>query len=173
MDDPLDPACSFGYQARATHRAFDRLLQRHLSPHGIPNGFWYVLRVLWRQEGMTQRELADAVNLAESSNVLVLERMEKAGLVRRRRDPEDRRRVRVRLTARARRLESQLLPVAQAINGLAAQGLTAEQLNAFLEVGRAMQENLRAALDGDRPLQAVTPAEAPPSGPSGRRCRST
>ena len=67
-----DPNLSYGYQSRATHRAFDRLLQQHLSKHGVANGFWYILRVLWENEGMSQRELANAANLTESSTVIML-----------------------------------------------------------------------------------------------------
>jgi len=53
-----DPLKSYGYQTRATHRAFDRALQRHIG-HSLSNGFWYLLRVLWERDGMSQRELAD------------------------------------------------------------------------------------------------------------------
>jgi DNA-binding MarR family transcriptional regulator len=149
MADPLDPSRSFGYQVRATHRAFDRLLQRYLSRHGLPNGFWYVLRVLWRHEGMTQRELAAAVNLAESSNVLMLERMEKAGLVKRRRDNADRRRIRVHLTRKARLLEAQLMPVVRDVNAVASAGIADKDLAVFLRVSHTMQRNLRAVLEAE------------------------
>jgi len=35
-----DPLKSYGYQTRATHRAFDRTLQRHIGKHALSNGFW-------------------------------------------------------------------------------------------------------------------------------------
>ena len=77
--DP-DPLASYGYQVRATHRAFDRVLQQQLTKHKLNNGFWYVLRVLWEKEGLTQRELAREVNLMESSMVLMLNAMQAANL---------------------------------------------------------------------------------------------
>ena len=142
-----DPKLSYGYQSRATHRAFDRLLQQELRKHGLGNGFWYVLRVLWESEGMSQRELADAVNLTESSTVIMLENMNKAGLVRRRKDPEDGRRQRVYLTPKARRLKDKLLPLAFELNAVAAEGIDEADLATYLRVADKMRTNLKAARD--------------------------
>ena len=140
-----DPNVSYGYQSRATHRAFDRLLQKHLGKHKLANGFWYVLRVLWEQEGMSQRELADAANLTESSAVIMLENMRKAGLVRRKKDPEDRRRQRVYLTAKARRLRTKLLPIAFDVNALASDGINKTDLTTYLRVSHQLRANLNFA----------------------------
>jgi DNA-binding MarR family transcriptional regulator len=142
-----DPDHSYGYQSRATHRAFDRLLQQHLRLHGLTNGYWYVLRVLWEEEGMSQRELARAANLTESSAVIMLNGMQRAGLVARRKDPADGRRQRVFLTAKAKRLKSKLLPVAGELNALAASGIPAEDLATYLAVAHRMRTNLVAALE--------------------------
>lgn len=143
-----DPNLSYGYQSRATHRAFDRLLQQRLRDHGVANGFWYVLRVLWENEGMSQRELAEAANLTESSTVIMLENMKKAGLVKRKKDPADGRRQRVYLTAKARRLKAKLLPVAFELNAIAARDIAAEDLATYLRVAHKMRANLRFARDG-------------------------
>lgn len=137
-----DPLGSYGYQTRATHRAFDRVLQRHIGPHALSNGFWYVLRVLWEHEGMSQRELADAANLTESSTVLMLDAMGKAGLVRKRRDATDRRRSNVFLTAKARRMKPKLLHYAGRVNAIATRGIPQRDLDVFLRVARQMRDNL-------------------------------
>ncbi|NIP13460.1 MAG: MarR family transcriptional regulator [Pseudomonadales bacterium] len=142
-----DPDRSYGYQSRATHRAFDRLLQQHLRQHGLTNGYWYVLRVLWEREGMTQRELARAAHLTESSAVIMLDGMQRAGFLTRRKDPEDGRRQRVFLTAKAKRLKPKLLPVAGKLNALAARGIDPEDLDTYLAVAQEMRANLIAALE--------------------------
>lgn len=141
-----DPLTSAGYQVRAAHRAYDRLLQRHIRKHKITNGFWYVLRALWRREDMSQRELADEVNLMESSTVLLLDSMQRAGLVRRKRDDVDRRRIKIHLTPKARRLEEKLLPYAKAINDVATQGIPPADLDVFLRTVIRMRENLNQHL---------------------------
>jgi DNA-binding MarR family transcriptional regulator len=142
--DP-DPLKSVGYQVRATHRAFARLLQRRLAEHGLNTGYWYVLRVLWEKEGLTQRELADEVNLRESSMMLMLKAMENDGWIRRVRDKDDRRRVRTHLTAKGRRLKRRALPNAGAINAVAAKGLTANERKTMLTALRKMRDNLERA----------------------------
>lgn len=151
-DYDSDPLKSYGYQARATHRAFDRLLQRYIGKHKVTNGFWYVLRALWRRENMSQRELADEINLTESSTVILIDNMEKAGRVRRKRDEVDRRRIRIQLTPKARRLEKKLLPYAAEINAVATKGIAKRDLDAFLRVAIRMRHNLMNELDpGTKP----------------------
>ena len=51
---------SLGYLVRDANRAFQRLLERRISPHGVTRGQWYFLRVLWEEDGLSQRELSRA-----------------------------------------------------------------------------------------------------------------
>jgi DNA-binding MarR family transcriptional regulator len=142
-----DPLKSYGYQTRATHRAFDRMLQRQIGKHDVSNGFWYVLRVLWGREGMSQRELANEANLTESSTVLMLDAMGRAGLVRKRRDAHDARRSNVFLTAKARRMKPKLLHYAARVNAVAAQGIAPRDLETYLRVARKMRDNLNSHVE--------------------------
>ncbi len=141
-----DPLKSYGYQTRAAHRAFDRSLQRHIG-HALSNGFWYLLRVLWERDGMSQRELADEANLTESSTMLMLESMQSAGLIRKRRDTSDRRRINVFLTAKARRLKPKLVHYAAHVNAIATQGIPARDLATFLRVAIQMRANLNTSTE--------------------------
>ena len=142
-----DPLKSYGYQTRATHRAFDRVLQRQIGKHDVSNGFWYLLRVLWGREGMSQRELADEANLTESTTVLMLNAMSRAGLVRKRRDAHDKRRSNVFLTAKARRMKPKLLHYAAHVNAIATRGVAARDLATYLRVARQMRDNLNAHVE--------------------------
>jgi MarR family transcriptional regulator, organic hydroperoxide resistance regulator len=152
-----DPQSSLGYQTRATHRAFDRLLQQRLAPHGLQNAHWYVLRILWEREGLSQRELSALMNLSESSLVSPLAGMESGGLIVRQRDERDRRRLIVRLTPKGRRLKARLLPVAAELNALAAGSVPAEELRTYLRVARTLRDNLlRAAARPVRPADTPT-----------------
>lgn len=141
------PETSYGYNTRVLHRAFDRLLQRRLAEYDIRNSHWYFLRILWEREGLTQRELSNETNLTEPSTVIMLNQMEQSGLIRKENDPEDRRKLRVFLTPKARRLEKKLLPIAVQLNEMAAGGISDEDLEAFLRVAGRMTENLLAVED--------------------------
>jgi MarR family transcriptional regulator, organic hydroperoxide resistance regulator len=64
----------------------------------IPRGQATVLCVVARQAGLTQTEVASQLSVQGATVTNMLQRLEQAGLVIRRRDPEDNRLVRVYLT---------------------------------------------------------------------------
>jgi DNA-binding MarR family transcriptional regulator len=64
----------------------------------IPRGQAGLLCVLVKQDGLTQTEIAEHLSVQGATVTHMLQRLEEAGLVDRRRDPEDNRLVRVYLT---------------------------------------------------------------------------
>ena len=140
----LPPEKSLGYQIRITHRAFDRLLAARLSEFGLKAGYWYYLRVLWLEEGVTQKELGDAINVKENTTVAMILGMEADGLVRRKRHETDGRKMCIYLTDKARKLEKILLPIAIDINAAATKGISKRDLDKCLSVLNQVHENLLA-----------------------------
>ena len=136
------PETSSGYLVRDANRAFQRLLERRLAPHGVTRGQWYFLRALWTEDGLTQRELSSRVGTMEPTTVVALRGMEKVGLVSRARSADDKRKVHVRLTARAKRLKAKLLPLAREITVEAAEGIAPGDIERFHDVLRRMTANL-------------------------------
>lgn len=136
------PRLSSGYLVRDAHRAFQRLLERRIAPYGVTRGQWYFLRVLWTHDGLSQRELSARVGMMEPTTVIALRSMEKAGLIQRERSDDDRRKVRVLLTAKAKRLRNELLAVARGITDESEEGLSARDLAAFRRVIAQMTANL-------------------------------
>src|SRR5215472_18915273 len=114
--DILPPRLSSGYMVRDAHRAFQRLLERRIAPYGVTRGQWYFLRVLWTADGLSQRELSARVGMMEPTTVIALRGMETTGLIRRVRSSDDRRKVKVFLTAKAKKLRNELLAMASGIN---------------------------------------------------------
>src|SRR3712207_6396609 len=76
-----------------------------LSQHGVRVGQEFVLRELWREDGLAPGELAKRIGVETPTVTRAVQRMEAAGLARREPDPDDARLVRVRLTERGRVLE--------------------------------------------------------------------
>jgi len=136
------PRLSSGYLVRDAHRAFQRLLERRIAPYGVTRGQWYFLRVLWTADGLSQRELSARVGMMEPTTVIALRGMERSGLIRRRRGADDRRKVRVFLTAKAKRLREELLGVARRITDEAEAGVAAGELAAFRRIMARMTANL-------------------------------
>lgn len=126
---------SIAYLIRDLTRQFSRTLQKDIAPYGILLGQYHFLRVLWEQDGITQRELAMAVGMKESTTFTALAGMESLELVQRQRDVGDRRKMIVTLTPKGKKLESVLIPLAKAVNDKALQNFSdteTEQLRNLL-----------------------------------------
>lgn len=75
----------------------------------IPRGQAMVLCVVAKHEGMTQTEIADELSVQGATVTNMLQRLEEAGFVMRRRDAEDNRLVRVYLTEEGLQKERSLV----------------------------------------------------------------
>ena len=133
---------SLGYLVRDANRAFQRLLERRISPHGVTRGQWYFLRVLWEQDAISQRELSARVGMMEPTTVIALRGMEKAGLIRRVRSADDKRKAQVWLTAKAKGLRGELLARARGVTAEAEQGIARRDWQTFRRVITRMTANL-------------------------------
>ena len=143
----LDPERSLGYQVRRCHRRFDRLLANYLARHGLKVGFWYYLRVLWIRDGVTQKFLSDATNVTENTTATLINGMIKAGLVTRERDPDDSRKMCIRLAPKGRQLEGQLMGYAIEINKVAIKGIAPQDAEICASVLRRISTNLQTEFD--------------------------
>ena len=138
----LPPRLSSGYLVRDAHRAFQRLLERRIAAYGVTRGQWYFLRVLWITDGLSQRELSARVGMMEPTTVIALRSMERSSLIRRVRSENDRRKVEVWLTGKAKRLRNELLTVARTITDEAEAGINPRDLASFRRVIERMTANL-------------------------------
>ena len=156
-DEALPFDRSVGYQIRLTHRLVQRYLQQKIGPYGVTLGMWYFLRALWHEDGLTQRELSIVVGTMEPTTLNAIKSMETLGLVRRVRNTEDRRKINIYLTPRGRKLEGELMPLAQEVVEKAVEGFGPSELDAFLGMLSRIQANvlsrteeaLTAGLDAD------------------------
>jgi DNA-binding MarR family transcriptional regulator len=100
LDDQL---CFALYSAsRAMTRAYAPLLE----PLGLTYPQYLVLVVLWDGDGLSVHELGDRLGLDSGTLTPLLKRLERQGVVERRRSSEDERVVRIHLTASGRGLRA-------------------------------------------------------------------
>lgn len=133
---------SSGFLVRDANRAFQRLLERRISGFGLKRGQWYFLRVLWAEDGLSQRELSERVGTMEPTTVIALRSMERAGLIRRVRSTRDKRKAQVWLTPKAKRMRDELLSVARGITDEAEHGIGRTELARFRRVIAQMTANV-------------------------------
>lgn len=139
---------SVGYQLRLTHWSIQRLLQARIAPHSVQLGMWYFLRVLWDEDGSTQRELSDRLGISEPTALHTIAAMERSGLIKRVRNAADRRKMNVFLTRKGRQLEAILLPVAVEVVNEVVRGFAEQDVRQLLGFLKAIQRNLRVHLEG-------------------------
>jgi DNA-binding MarR family transcriptional regulator len=131
---------------RDTHRLYARALSDFIRGADITIMQWLILRTLWTEDGITQRELSSRVGLFDSATVSAIDTMEKAGLVLRSRNRDDRRKINVYLTKAGRTLEGKLLPYTREVNRAAEQGLTVDELDRCRTTLHKLSANLEGYL---------------------------
>ncbi len=124
----LDPMESLGHLTRLSFRAFSKALEAKTIKHGVTSGQWRFLRVLWENDGITQRELSELVGTREPTTVRSIRSLEKSKFVVRKKDPKDARKLKINLTAKSRRLRETLMPFVIEINIQAAKGISKKDL---------------------------------------------
>jgi DNA-binding MarR family transcriptional regulator len=109
---------------------------------GLHRGQHFVLHVLWKEEGITHSELAARSSVQPATITNALKRMEKAGLVERRRDTEDERVSRVYLTEAGRDIRSKVEETFRDFEAQALAGLSQEEVATLRELLLKVQKNL-------------------------------
>lgn len=119
-------------------RRFDHAMDETLADFDLKRGEWHLLAAL-RKSGAPYRrspgQLADELGLSSGAMTHRLDRMERAGLVRRLPDPDDRRSLQIELTDAGWQLWQDSTGTQARKENLIARGLSAdekEQLNALL-----------------------------------------
>jgi DNA-binding MarR family transcriptional regulator len=123
-------------------RGFMRSLQSRLAEHQVLPGHWTFLRILWERDGITKRELSVEAGVMEPTTVIALRAMESLGYVSLEQRPENRKNIYVQLTPYGRRLQDELVPLAQEVNTLALEGISDREIATVRRALLIMIDNL-------------------------------
>jgi DNA-binding MarR family transcriptional regulator len=126
-------------------RAFMRSLQIRLAKAGVATGHWTFLRILWDQEGLTQRELSIAAGVMEPTTLIALRSMEQLGYITREHAEGNKKNIHIFLTPEGKRLKRRLIPLAEEVNALAVNGLSEKEVANLRHSLLVMIENLARA----------------------------
>jgi DNA-binding MarR family transcriptional regulator len=102
-----------GYRIKLLSQLLARSFQERLEPFGLTPFHWVVLCCLWKEDGLATSSIGERLQQVGGTLTGVLDRMEERGLVRRERDPRDRRICRIWLTEEGQQLQDVLPPIAQ------------------------------------------------------------
>src|ERR1700751_1099163 len=108
---------------------------------------WIVLFRLRQNEGLSQVDLADVLELQPISLVRLLDRLVEHGLLERRHDPKDRRANRLFLTAKGKKLVDDLDSLRDAIATDVLHDLSTEAIETSLTAVREIKDRIKALSD--------------------------
>ncbi len=134
----------FAHLVKLAGRGLARALQMRLTEHSVSYGHWTFLRILWDEEGLTQRELSTRAGVMEPTTFAALKAMGQRGYVTRRRNPQSRKEMQVFLTPEGRALQTKLVPLAEEVNDVALRGVGTADIAATRRTLLALIINLAA-----------------------------
>lgn len=144
-EDPAATAdTALSFVVRDVNRAFSRALQTRIARSGVSMGQWFFLRVLWDEDGLTQRELSHRVGMMEPTTVTAVNVMVAQGLVERVRNAHDRRKMNIYLTEKGQALRGAMMPSASDVAAAAVEGIAPEEIRRVIDVLRRVSANLSA-----------------------------
>lgn len=123
---------SAGYLTNHLARLLERGLAGRIRPLGLTTGTFPALLELWENDGLTQKQLVERLDIEQATMANTLSRMERDGLIRREKDRDDGRVQRIKLTDRARALRDPAIAAATAENEDALLALSDQESAQFI-----------------------------------------
>ncbi|MGZ8347433.1 MAG: MarR family winged helix-turn-helix transcriptional regulator [Allosphingosinicella sp.] len=125
-----------------TARLLRREANRRFAQLGTTGAQWRVLARLKLSDGRRQVELAEALDVEPITLCRMVDRLEEAGLVERRKDPEDRRAWRIFLTDAAAPIVARMQTAGEALNTELFDGVAAPDVATARRVLAQVRANL-------------------------------
>ncbi len=165
--DRLDRFANLGFLLKDVGRLYTRRFEERAHGLALTLPQCKALAYLSKNEGVSQKRLAELIEIDPMSLVRILDRMEADGWVQRRSDPEDRRARSLMLTEKAKPLLEHIWRLAAQTRGEVLDGLANDERTKLMELLERVHRNLL----GLKPLarSAPTPRPATP----GRKAAST
>ena len=129
-----------------------RLLRRKFDERARASGAnvaqWRVLKILERQPGLNQGQIAELIEVEPITCCRMIDRLEESGLVERRRDPADRRAWRIHLTDKVTPVLADLHSLAGEMIEDALQGLSPARREGLIDSLQTIRSNLTSVPEG-------------------------
>ena len=133
---------NFGFLVHDIARLMRMNYDRRVRRLGLTRSQWWVITNLYRNDGLTQSELAETLDIERASLGRLLDRLEANGWVQREPCSKDRRAKRIRLASEVGPVMREMRAIAAGLRRDAMSGFTADEQEAFVDVLLAIKANL-------------------------------
>ena len=141
---------NFGYTMADMTRLLRRVFDRRAAHLGLTRAQWRALKLVGRTPGLTQAQLAEELDMEAIAVGRVLDRMQAAGFIERRNDPNDRRCWRLYPVGETPAAMVEMKRIADHLNDEVLEGVSDEDFETVMRVLAAVKVNLHE-LDRERP----------------------
>lgn len=139
----LTPESMLCFDIYSTHHAIGQVYQPLLAELGLTYPQFLVMMILWSGDNVTVGEIGARLFLESSTLTPLIKRLEAQHLLTRRRDPNDERKVRIRLSDEGRKLETRAAHIPGCI--IEAFGLTLEEFSTLHTTLNRVRNSMRAS----------------------------
>jgi MarR family transcriptional regulator, transcriptional regulator for hemolysin len=137
-----DPNKSLGFLIYEVSRLLRRNFDQRVQSLGLTQAQWRAIAHIAHNEGCNQITLAEILEVKPITLSRLLDRLQAAGWVERRADPEDRRATRLYLNEKARPLVDKMAELAMQTRRQALAGMSVEEHHQLFALLKMMKSNL-------------------------------
>jgi DNA-binding MarR family transcriptional regulator len=139
---PLQHPVAFGPLVRDISRLIRKRFETKALKVGLTQSQWALISQLIQHEGINQAALAEMMDIEPITVVGLLDRLEKAGWVERRPDPDDRRAHLLYLTKKVNSITDQMESIKAQLRKEAFAGVPAQQEQLIMQTLQRIRSNL-------------------------------
>lgn len=139
-----NPDLPFGYLLNDVTLLFRKHFDRRAVRFGLTRAQWRAIKCLHQREGIRQTELAELLEMEPIAVGRVIDRLQAAGFVERRTDPNDRRCWRLHATDKAHAVMDDMQDIAKGLRADATRDIELAELKQMIGVLEQVKQNLQA-----------------------------
>ena len=139
-----DQSIAIAYCISDIARYYRTCLDREMADHGLTRSQWYLLLNLQYNDGSSQQELAELMEMGKSAVGKLIDQLEKKGWVQRKPNATDKRAYEIWLTRKVQPLIKDIDKQAHALIESSLTGLSERQRTQFLKQLEGLKERLSA-----------------------------
>ena len=144
---------SLGRWISLLYRYGQIFLMKELEPYAVGKGQFLFLVALYQKDGLPQEELAQMLKIDKGTTARAINKLEKAGYVRREQNREDMRANRVFLTDRALEFKPTLASVLGRWSDIISSGMTKEEVDQAFSMLTKMAHNAIEYIQTDKKVR--------------------
>lgn len=142
MNAAPNSTSTIGYLIADLSRLYGRVFDRRAAHLGLTRVQWRALKRIHQAEGISQTALADLMDMEPIAVGRVIDRLQKAGFVERRSDPDDRRVWRLHLSSQSTQVMEAIEQVSVGVREDSIAGVDPGELQTALKVLSQIRETL-------------------------------